>query len=253
MVFDAFLDNRFGASQRLLVGVEFPRVIGFVVVLIVEVVPNSNSETGAHLSFMFVYHAKGDMSDLTRRNLLRVLAAMPLGGALLRLAQGATFEPTPEIPDEDDPTPSQTEGPFYKLKSPKRVSLLEKGIAGTTLVVEGRVKDVRGKPVGGALLDFWQCDGDGEYDNTGYRLRGHQFANEEGKFWLETVVPGLYPGRTRHIHVRVQRPNGRVLTTQLYFPDEPRNARDGIYDRRLLMRMSEAEGKKKGVFDFVLA
>jgi N-hydroxyarylamine O-acetyltransferase len=44
---------------------------------------------------------------------------------------------------------------------------------------------------------------------------------------VETVVPGLYPGRTRHIHVKVQRPGGSILTTQLYVPDEPRNATDG--------------------------
>jgi len=60
--------------------------------------------------------------------------------------------------------------------------------------------------VGGALLDFWQADAAGDYDNTGFRLRGHQFSGADGRFRLATVVPGLYPGRTRHIHVKVQRP-----------------------------------------------
>jgi len=67
--------------------------------------------------------------------------------------------------------------------------------------------------------------------NTGYRLRGHQFTDEAGRYALETVVPGLYPGRTRHLHVKVQAPNQPVLTTQLYFPGQPSNATDGSSTR----------------------
>ena len=61
--------------------------------------------------------------------------------------------------------------------------------------------------------------------------------------------PGLYTGRTRHIHVKVQRPRGQVLTTQLYFPGEPDNEGDGIFDEALLMDVSGA----RAAYDFVLA
>lgn len=162
------------------------------------------------------------------------------------------LQPTPEIPDVDDPTPSQTGGPFYKPQTPKRTSLIEPGFGGPALTVSGQVLDTSGRPVNGALLDFWHCDARGDYDNAGFKGRGHQFADAEGKFKLETIVPGEYPGRTRHIHVRVQRPNGRVLTTQLYFPGEARNDRDGIFDRRLLLKMSEKDGKRLGEFTFVV-
>jgi protocatechuate 3,4-dioxygenase beta subunit len=107
-------------------------------------------------------------------------------------------------------------------------------------------------PIAGALLDFWQADADGQYDNRGYRFRGHQYTDGEGRFSLETVVPGLYTGRTRHIHVKVQGRGGRVLTTQLYFPDEPRNARDGIYSPKLLMAVAPEGGAQHGSFNFVL-
>jgi protocatechuate 3,4-dioxygenase beta subunit len=71
---------------------------------------------------------------------------------------------------------------------------------------------------------------------------------------LETVIPGLYPGRTRHIHVKVQTPGGTILTTQVYFPDEARNARDGIFDPRLLMKQTATEnGVLVATFDFVVA
>ena len=62
-----------------------------------------------------------------------------------------------------------------------------------------------------------------------------------GNYTLETVVPGLYPGRTRHIHVKVQAPNGPVLTTQLYFPNEPRNATDGIFDATLVLPIEHTD------------
>jgi protocatechuate 3,4-dioxygenase beta subunit len=103
--------------------------------------------------------------------------------------------------------------------------------------------------VQGALVDFWQADGNGVYDNTGFRLRGHQFADAAGRYRLETVVPGLYPGRTRHFHVRVQAPNRPVLTTQLYFPGERANQRDFIFNPKLVIAL---RGANSASFDFVL-
>ena len=123
---------------------------------------------------------------------------------------------------------------------------------GTQLVVSGRVVDTQGTPIDRALIDFWHCDNAGQYDNAGYTLRGHQFTNTSGQWQLTTLVPGLYSGRTRHIHVKVQAPNQPVLTTQLYFPGEPGNARDGIYDASLEMDVKDAADGKAATFTFVL-
>ena len=65
-------------------------------------------------------------------------------------------------------------------------------------------------------------------------------------------MPGVYPGRTRHFHVKVQAPNGPVLTTQLYFPGEAGNQRDPIFSRDLVMQVRDAADGKTGTFDFVL-
>jgi len=127
------------------------------------------------------------------------------------------------------------------------------GVRGTALLLTGDVVDTRCRPVRGALLDFWQADAAGRYDNEGYRLRGHQFADGRGRFALRTIVPGLYPGRTRHIHVKVQRPHGRILTTQLYFPGEPRNRTDGIFDSSLVMDVRSAGSGRRARFRFVLS
>ncbi len=178
-------------------------------------------------------------------------AASSLTAAPTQVAQRAT---TPACgDDDDDPTPAQTEGPYYTPNTPERASLLEADMQGAKLVLTGVVMNTSCQPVARALLDFWQCDDAGVYDNQGYRLRGHQFADEQGRYQLETIVPGVYPGRTRHIHVKVQAPNKPVLTSQLYFPGEPRNRTDGIYNPALEMQLANnADGSKNGAFDFVL-
>jgi protocatechuate 3,4-dioxygenase beta subunit len=143
-------------------------------------------------------------------------------------------------------------GPFFKPRSPERKSLLEPGIHGSRIILEGNVRSTKCKPVQGALVDFWQADGNGAYDNAGYKLRGHQFADGTGRYRLETVMPGVYPGRTRHFHVRVQAPNRPALTTQLYFPGEPENKKDFIFNAKLVVALGGSAGAKTANFDFVL-
>jgi protocatechuate 3,4-dioxygenase beta subunit len=168
-------------------------------------------------------------------------------------AAGATLAPTPACDDGDDPTPEQTEGPYFTPNSPQRASLLEDGLPGQRLVIAGAVLATDCRPVDRALIDFWQADDAGQYDNQGYRLRGHQFSDAKGAWRLETVVPGVYTGRTRHIHVKVQAPGRPVLTTQLYFPDEPANAGDGIFQPELLLTdVRDAGGVRRASFTFVL-
>lgn len=67
-----------------------------------------------------------------------------------------------------------------------------------------------------------------------------------------TATGSSYPGRTRHIHVKVQAPGEPILTTQLFFPGEERNASDGIYDDSLLLRIVQAADGSTGSFNFVL-
>jgi protocatechuate 3,4-dioxygenase beta subunit len=212
---------------------------------------------------------------LSRRRLLQLGLALPLPLALAACDDGppgspagpttaagpattaagaaGTLAPTPACDDGDDPTLAQTEGPYFTPNSPERASLLEAGLGGRRLVVAGTVLTTDCRPVRRALLDFWQADDAGQYDNQGYRLRGHQFSDAEGAWRLETVVPGLYTGRTRHIHVKVQAPDGPVLTTQLYFPGEPANDRDGIFRPELLLADVRDRGDtRQASFTFVL-
>jgi len=147
-------------------------------------------------------------------------------------------------------TERQTAGPYFKPNSPQRASFLEKNANAATLVVSGMVLSAQCKPVARALLDFWHCDEQGEYDNSGFRYRGHLFTDGEGRWKLETIFPAEYPGRARHIHVNIQAPGRRILTTQLYFPGDKR---DGLYRDALVIRVATKEPKRiEGSFDFVV-
>lgn len=145
------------------------------------------------------------------------------------------------------PTPRDMEGPFYKAGAPMRASIVEPGSKGERLELSGRVLAADCRPVAGTLLDFWQADERGEYDNTGFRYRGKVAADAEGRYRIETILPPPYMGRPRHIHVKLQRPGGRVLTTQLYFPGEARGA-----EPALVVRMERTKAALAARFDFVL-
>jgi protocatechuate 3,4-dioxygenase beta subunit len=149
-------------------------------------------------------------------------------------------------------TPELTEGPYFTANSPERASLLEAGTAGTKLVITGYVYTTDCKPVANALLDFWQADANGVYDNSGYNFRGHQFTDANGRFQLTTVVPGIYTGRTEHIHVKIQAPNGKLITSQLFFPGVADNESDKIFDPGLLLEIQPTSDGQQGQFNFIV-
>lgn len=142
-------------------------------------------------------------------------------------------------------TPSQMEGPYYTPNTPERNSLLEEGMEGEMFILIGHVLDENCQPIPSAWLDFWQADTNGDYDNVGYTLRGHQFTDSQGRYYLETVLPGLYNSRPiEHIHVKVQAPNRAILTTQLYFPSQPVES--------LTVELTPMQGYSLGIFNFVV-
>ena len=111
---------------------------------------------------------------------------------------------------------------------------------GTIGSILGTVSDSSGSVIPGATVTA---------RNTGTGAIQLATTDAQGRYRLETIVPAEYPGRARHIHVKVQPPKGRVLTTQLYFPNEPSNQRDGIFRPELVMQMKE---RGQGAYDFVV-
>jgi protocatechuate 3,4-dioxygenase beta subunit len=191
----------------------------------------------------------------SRRQILRGAFAsgsfgLAIGYPPLTFAQSAA--PTPQCRDGDAATIRQTEGPYFKPSSPRRADLVEPDSKGQLIELEGQVLSRSCRPVERALVDLWHADERGEYDNAGFRYRAHLFTDGEGRYRFRTILPALYPGRTRHYHIKVQAPERPLLTTQLYFPDEPANRRDGLFRSDLLMRVAEAPGGLSARFDFIL-
>jgi protocatechuate 3,4-dioxygenase beta subunit len=189
-------------------------------------------------------------SGLVSRSLVSSSFGLAIGYPAAAFAQSAA--PTAQCHDGDEPTIRQTEGPYFKPSSPQRADLLEPDSKGRPIEITGQVLTRSCRPVERALVDLWHADERGEYDNAGSRYRGHLFSDGEGRYRFRTILPALYAGRTRHYHVKVQAPERPVLTTQLYFPDEPANRRDGLFRRDLVMRMAQAPGGLSARFDFVL-
>ncbi len=150
-------------------------------------------------------------------------------------------------------TPAVEEGPYYKTGSPERSSIAGPGTIGSLLILEGRVMDREGRPIPHAWLDFWQADGNGVYDNEGFNLRGHQYADAEGRYRLETVRPHEYLMRAAHLHVKVRTKEGSpVFTTQLFFPDEVRNSSDPLFEPGTMVNVAETADGQHARFDFVI-
>ena len=143
------------------------------------------------------------------------------------------------------PTPSQTEGPFYPVALPadSDFDLLRNGSAtyqrGQPAWVEGRVVDIAGKPVSGAVVEIWQCDQAGHYHHPGdggradpaFQGFGRVSVGPDGRYRFRTLKPAAYAGRTPHIHVKVRLGRKDLLTTQLYVEGEPGNERDFLWRR----------------------
>jgi protocatechuate 3,4-dioxygenase beta subunit len=138
-----------------------------------------------------------DERAIARRPFLTGAVAAAAGILGVRQPSWAQTEraPTPACADDDEPTPAQTEGPFFTPNSPQRSNLREDGMAGTPIRLAGTVLTRSCRPVPGALVELWHADQSGNYDTEGFRLRGHVFTGPDGGYGFETIVPGLYPGR----------------------------------------------------------
>ena len=196
-------------------------------------------------------------SILSRRGLV-------LGASLLPLSSAFAADAAP--------TPRQTEGPFYPTGFPAdmdndlvQVRGQQARAMGVVLHLEGRVIGVDGRPLGGTLVEIWQCDAQGIYDHPrqpgrdrrdvafqGYdRMR----TDADGSYRFRTLKPVAYPGRTPHIHLKAATGDGRLLTSQFYIAGDPQNERDGVFrdavrdprQRALIeMRLAPANGVETG-------
>ena len=193
----------------------------------------------------------------SRRTVLKsslALGALGPVGIWPKLSLAADAPPTPACRDEhqEQATLPSVPGPYFKPNSPERGDFIDAKSDGHLITLEGRVLSRSCQPVAHALLDLWHADQNGLYDEDGFRYRGHVYSDTQGRYRFHTIEPAVYPGRTRHFHFKVQAPGRSVLTTQLFFPREPRNQVDGLFRPQLLMNISDAPKLMSAQFDFVV-
>jgi protocatechuate 3,4-dioxygenase alpha subunit len=126
----------------------------------------------------------------------------------------------------------------------KKDNLAAPGVAGETVVIQGRVLDGDGKPVTDAVIEIWQANSYGQYahpeDQQGKTIEpdfkgfGRIPTDKDGRFRFTTIKPGRVPGpgetlQAPHLVVTVfARGLLKHLLTRVYFPDEPSNADDVV-------------------------
>lgn len=155
------------------------------------------------------------------------------------------------------PTAPNIEGPYYKPGAPPKADLRPPAAKGTTLRIRGVVRSPACEPIAGAILDVWQADPLGGYDNAGFAYRGVLATAQDGSYEIVTFVPGHYLNgksyRPAHVHVKVAAENFAPLTTQLYFEGDPYNDTDPFIDSSLIMKLEDvAPNEKRAQFDFTV-
>jgi protocatechuate 3,4-dioxygenase, beta subunit len=145
-------------------------------------------------------------------------------------------------------TPPQTEGPFYPNKLPldtdNDLLIINENITpaiGDVTHLTGKILDEKGSPVKNAVVEIWQCDGNGVYLHTAdsepkkdkqdknFQGFGRFITGSTGEYYFRTIKPVPYPGRTPHIHFKIKKASKHLLTTQCYIKGHDGNAKDGVY------------------------
>jgi protocatechuate 3,4-dioxygenase, beta subunit len=172
-----------------------------------------------------------------RRKFLAQIGAAGLASALMRVP-GAFAQALVT-------TPEQTEGPYYPTTLPldtdNDLLVINSNITsaiGTVAYLSGKILGSNGSPVRDAHVEIWHADNTGAYihpQSMGYAGRDRNFqgfgrflTGSTGDYLFRTIVPGLYTGRTRHIHMKVKVAGQQDLTTQVYFEGEGQNSSDSV-------------------------
>ena len=165
-------------------------------------------------------------------------------------------------------TPTEVEGPFYPVTSQKDQDLDltrvkgKNGVAkGEIIEVSGQVFDQNMKPIENVTIDLWQANSHGKYhhphDNSkapideNFQAWAIIQSGTNGRFKFKTIIPGAYPlnssqQRTPHIHFKISKLGYDSLLTQMYFPNQPLNSKDGLYTRKSRGEQAMMTAKRQG-------
>ncbi len=209
----------------------------------------------------------------SRRNFLRNVSLASFSVAALPIGVRAASELPPEEGGKTLACDKTTldlygQGPFYTANPPVISNAILAGPSepGTRIIISGRVMNLDcTEAIANAEIDIWHANDAGQYDNSGYNLRGKLYSNAQGFYSFETIWPGKYLNgsqyRPSHIHFKISAPGFSTLTTQLYFQgdtsipaDAAASVTSGTYDARsrIIPLTQNTSGKYEGTWDVVI-
>jgi protocatechuate 3,4-dioxygenase beta subunit len=204
------------------------------------------------------------MQTIPRRAFLRQTTLYAFSVSALGCTICTEPDPGPEPPRTDCGTTADILGPYYRPGAPFRTNLVVPGHTAPALLVKGTVFGADcTTPLAGVLVEYWQSDSAGQYDNDSpdFRFRGQFRTGADGQYAFSTIVPGRYLNgntyRPSHIHFRITAPGHRELVSQVYFKDDPYLAADPWASRpdaklRILTLENGADGAQTVSFPIYL-
>ncbi len=210
---------------------------------------------------------KKDRRQFLKNTSIAALATVTIPGMVHALSnsKGSTKSSAACNPTTED---FYGQGPFYTANAPSisNNQLAAQNEPGTRFIVSGRVHNLDcTESIAGATIDIWHADDAGDYDNSGFKLRGKTISNSQGFYMFETIYPGKYLNgsafRPSHIHFKITPPGHSLLTTQLYFQGDPDNTTDaassvtsGSFDatHRIVPVTTNSLGQKEAIWDIVV-
>ena len=99
------------------------------------------------------------------------------------------------------PTGEMTLGPFFPREFAQAANDLAAGVKGEVIEITGRITQLDGKALDNVVVELWQADGKGRFDNPDFFGWGRAATNAEGVYRFRTIKPGAYEGRAPHVNL----------------------------------------------------
>ncbi len=203
---------------------------------------------------------------MERKDFLKKLSFGLISGSLL---SGPTKVEQNPIIEDCTTTPKDILGPYFVEGSPEIVNLNTQNLPGIVMMLAGTIYSGEGDAniIKNAKIEIWHADDKGVYhpagngDISNYKpsqvtLRGHTYSSESGQYGFQSIRPGLYGNRSRHIHFMITASGHKPLVTQSYFREDPR-LRDDYFsktagDCRIVSFEKQDNGEIVGILNFNL-
>ena len=98
------------------------------------------------------------------------------------------------------PTAEMTLGPFFPREFAKDAADLVRGSSGEVIEITGVVSELDGNPLDNVILEIWQADAAGRFDNPGFSGWGRAATDAQGVYRFRTIRPGAGQGRAPHVN-----------------------------------------------------